>query len=173
MGLTRAAPAEAAGFRAGFRVLETIAAAARKPPNLHPAVIWTSADGAVPLQADGAVRAVPVPHVPGAVLLANVLGADTCRRIVGAAETLGFAPDQAAAGSAAAQASVLAHNFYWLADGAFADALLARVRPHLPPALAGRPLRALNRRFRCYRYVPGAVYRVSPPPSPARCAERC
>jgi predicted 2-oxoglutarate/Fe(II)-dependent dioxygenase YbiX len=72
---------------------------------------------------------------------------------------MGFTPDQAAAGSATELASVLAHNFYWMADEAFCTSLFERVKPFLPATVKGLPVRSINRRFRCYRYVPGAVYR--------------
>ena len=96
-------------------------------------------------------------------MLCNVLSNETCKRIIAAAETIGFTPDQAAAGSAVELDSILAHNFYWMADKAFSTALFERVRPFLPATVQGYPVRSLNRRFRTYRYVPGAVYRVSTP----------
>lgn len=151
---------EAERFRGGFELLHTIPATERKPPNLHPALIWTSKPNtiSIPLSTPP-VTAHPVPDLPGATLLQNVLPEETCRAIIGAAETIGFTPDQAAAGSATALASILAHNFYWMADETFSDALFERVSPFLPPTVAGLPLRSINRRYRCYRYVPGAIYR--------------
>jgi hypothetical protein len=55
--------------------------------------------------------------------------------------------------------SVLAHNFYWVVDQAFHDALWERVAPFVPKMVGGKKARGLNRRFRVYRYVPGAEYR--------------
>ncbi|CCX11408.1 hypothetical protein FPQ18DRAFT_367905 [Pyronema domesticum] len=150
---------EADHFKASFRVLHTIPAAERKPPNLHPAIIWSSNDNTIPFTPTGDITAIPIPSVPNAIFLQNVLSQTTCRQIIAAAETMGFTPDQAAAGSATELASVLAHNFYWMADEAFCTSLFERVKPFLPATVKGLPVRSINRRFRCYRYVPGAVYR--------------
>ncbi|KAG9835244.1 prolyl 4-hydroxylase, partial [Aureobasidium melanogenum] len=57
------------------------------------------------------------------------------------------------------ETSILAHNFYWIADQAFHDKLWERVRPYVPEESQGRKVRGINRRFRVYRYVPGAEYR--------------
>ena len=57
------------------------------------------------------------------------------------------------------ETSILAHNFYWIVDQPFHDALWARVAPFVPTHSEGRPVRGINRRFRVYRYVPGAEYR--------------
>lgn len=58
--------------------------------------------------------------------------------------------------------SVLAHNVYWLADEAFMSKLHSRILTQLatlsPPGNTAMPI-GLNRRFRVYRYVPGALYR--------------
>eukprot|EP00656_Telonema_subtile_P041916 TRINITY_DN47257_c0_g1_i1.p1 TRINITY_DN47257_c0_g1~~TRINITY_DN47257_c0_g1_i1.p1 ORF type:complete len:163 (-),score=35.23 TRINITY_DN47257_c0_g1_i1:101-589(-) len=90
--------------------------------------------------------------VRDAVLLSNVLHPDECRGIVALGEKLGFAPDEPAA---VQQVSVLAHAFVWLAGDQFIAELWRRVQPLLcMPEAVG-----LNRRFRCYRYAPGAVYR--------------
>ncbi|KAI5813691.1 hypothetical protein BZA77DRAFT_284619 [Pyronema omphalodes] len=150
---------EADHFKNSFKVLHTIPAAERKPPNLHPAIIWTSNDNTIPFTSTGDIAAIPVPSVPNAIFLQNVLSKTTCRQIIAAAETMGFTPDQAAAGSATELASVLAHNFYWMADEAFCTSLFERVKPFLPATVKGLPVKSINRRFRCYRYVPGAVYR--------------
>jgi hypothetical protein len=55
--------------------------------------------------------------------------------------------------------SVLAHNFYWIVDQAFHDKLWDRVKAFVPESVAGKQVRGINRRFRVYRYVPGAEYR--------------
>lgn len=153
-------PAEASRYGSTFSLLHTIPAHERKPPNLHPALIWTSKPGVISIpDTSPPVTAHQVPELPGALLLQNVFPAETCRAIVAAAETIGFTPDQAAAGSATALASILAHNFYWMADTSFSAALFSRVAPFLPATVSGFPLRSINRRYRCYRYVPGAIYR--------------
>lgn len=66
-------------------------------------------------------------------------------------------------GTVGTTSSVLAHNVYWVADESFCAKLHARILPHLTTMAAqtnmtGTPL-GLNRRFRVYRYVPGALYR--------------
>jgi len=158
---------EALQLKSQLRVLTSIPGPDRKPPNLHPAIIWTSTPLAIPLTPPTdpetlqplEITKTPLPQIPNSFILQNVLSPETCRLIIGAGETVGFTPDQAVSGSATELVSVLAHNFYWMADEAFNTALFERVRPFLPPTVAGRPLRTLNRRYRCYRYVPGSVYR--------------
>ena len=55
--------------------------------------------------------------------------------------------------------SILAHNFYWVVDTAFHDKLWERVKAFVPAEKEGKRVRGINRRFRVYRYVPGAEYR--------------
>lgn len=77
--------------------------------------------------------------------------------------------------------SVLAHNFYWLADSEFLGRLWDRVKGLLPPTTGSGGIAGLNARFRgsfaasslsihreltcllfafpVYRYIPGAIYR--------------
>ena len=55
--------------------------------------------------------------------------------------------------------SILAHNFYWIVDQAFHNKLWDRVKAFVPENVGGRKVRGINRRFRVYRYVPGAEYR--------------
>jgi hypothetical protein len=93
-------------------------------------------------------------------MLSNVISQETCKEIVAAAETMGFTPDNAIEGSATTLTSVLAHNFYWMCDEEFCTALFERIKPFLPQQINGYQIRSLNRRFRTYRYVPGALYRV-------------
>lgn len=68
-------------------------------------------------------------------------------------------PDEPTAGSAAQLASVLAHNFIWLADADFISTMYSRVVDLLPQTVHGGIVRGINRRFRLYRYRPGALYR--------------
>ncbi|KAI5800396.1 hypothetical protein DFH27DRAFT_81264 [Peziza echinospora] len=152
-------PSEAEHIKSNFRVLTTIPGEHRKPPNVYPAIIWTSTNNAIPLVSNEPIQKFDIPDIPNAIMLTNVIPKDTCRMIVAAGETVGYTPDQAAAGSATELASILAHNFYWMADEAFSNALFDRVKPFLPETIKGLPIKSLNRRYRCYRYVPGAVYR--------------
>lgn len=142
-------------LRSKFRVVSSIAGALRKPPNLHPAIIYSSQLGTINMNKNSH----EVPHVPQALLLENVLSPEECREIVSSAESVGFIPDQPSGGSATELESILAHNFYWLADHQFLGELYKRVKEHLPQKMGGGDIMGINARFRVYRYVPGAVYR--------------
>lgn len=96
-----------------------------------------------------------MPNIPGAFLLADLFSLDECRAIIGSAEAVGFAPDKPVGD----QASVLAHNLYWLADGDFLNTLYTRFLHLVPQEIGGGKVTGLNARFRVYRYVPGAIYR--------------
>lgn len=158
------------GTRAQFRVIQTVPGPERNPPNQHPATVWASRDGAIALASPSSPDAPVTTHhshptVPDLHLLRDVLTPDECGRIVGAAEAVGFAPDAPVrpggdSVAAATENSVLAHNFYWVADEEFCRVLWARVEPFVPERVGGRRVRGLNRRFRVYRYVPGAEYRA-------------
>lgn len=158
------------GTRARFRVIQTVPGPERNPPNQHPATVWASRDGAIALASPSSPDAPITTHhshptVPDLHLLRDVLTPGECGRIVGAAEAVGFAPDAPVrpggdSVAAATENSVLAHNFYWVADEEFCRVLWARVEPFVPERVGGRKVRGLNRRFRVYRYVPGAEYRA-------------
>lgn len=158
-----------AGLRSQFRVIQTVPGPERNPPNKHPATVYASRDGAVALAAPLSSDAPKTTHhshptVPDLHLLRDVLSPDECDRIIGAAEGVGFAPDAPVRpggdSPGAAENSVLAHNFYWVVDEEFCRGLWARVEPFVPERVGGRKVRGLNRRFRVYRYVPGAEYRA-------------
>ncbi|KAK8058491.1 hypothetical protein PG994_008939 [Apiospora phragmitis] len=147
------------GVKEKFRVLESTSGPERKPPNLHDAVLYLSEDDAVPLAA--AAPAITYHHhpvVPNLSLMKDVLSPEECRSIIAATETVGFLPD-APIRDDGSETSVLAHNVYWMIDQAFHDKLWSRVEPFLPSQVDGRKARSINRRFRVYRYVPGAEYR--------------
>ncbi|KIM78401.1 hypothetical protein PILCRDRAFT_586744 [Piloderma croceum F 1598] len=158
-------------IRALFRICSNTPGPERRPPNLHPAIVYASCPNAIPLfpsTSDSPLSCTPptipaarrdVPHVPGAFLLTSILSPSECTAIVTAASALGFTPDQPAGGSAVEMSSVLASNVYWLADKEFLNVLWSRVLPFLPAVIAGKGVRGLNARFRVYRYVPGAIYR--------------
>ncbi|KAI0202490.1 prolyl 4-hydroxylase [Astrocystis sublimbata] len=142
-----------------FRVLETTVGADRKPPNLHPAVLYLSNDNTVELAAVGPTTTLHKhPIVPNLSLMKDVLTHQECKSIVAAMESVGFLPDCPLRDDGSAS-STLAHNVYWVVDQAFHDALWKRVSPHIPSLVGGRRARGINRRFRVYRYVPGAEYR--------------
>ncbi|KAI0147339.1 oxidoreductase [Xylariaceae sp. FL1272] len=142
-----------------FRILETTPGPDRKPPNVHPAVVYLSNDNAVQLDSKGPSTTFHKhPTVPNLSLMKDVLSKKECMSIVAAMETIGFLPDCPLRDDGSAS-SILAHNVYWVVDKAFHDALWSRVAPHIPSHVGGRKARGINRRFRVYRYVPGAEYR--------------
>jgi hypothetical protein len=148
-------------YHGKFRVLETTPGALRKPPNLHDAVLYATSENSIPLspppQGQGEHKHE---HVPNLSVIKSVFSQDECKAIVAATEAIGFLPDYPLANSSDRDASILAHNVYWLIDQSLHDMLWSRVSPFLPAELAGRKIRGLNRRFRVYRYVPGASYRA-------------
>ncbi|KAK6086509.1 prolyl 4-hydroxylase [Seiridium cupressi] len=149
-----------AGVKDKFKVLEVTRGAERKPPNLHDAVLYLSDDNAVPLSSNPPKTTHHKhPAVPNLSLMKDVLSQDECKSIVATMETVGFLPD-APVRDDGAEASILAHNVYWIVDQAFHDSLWHRVKSFIPAEVGGRKARGINRRFRVYRYVPGAEYRV-------------
>lgn len=145
-----------------YRIIETTPGPERNPPNLHPAILHASQDNTI-------VFSSPPPKtthhrhpvVPNLHLMRDVLSPEECGQIIGAAEKIGFTPDAPVrADGDDGENSILAHNFYWIADEAFCKGIWERVAPFVPASLGGRKVRGLNRRFRVYRYVPGAEYRA-------------
>ena len=142
-----------------FRIIDTTPGAERKPPNLHPAILHASRDDAISLAAKPPPTSIHHhPVVPNLSLIKDVLSPAECSTIIAAAQTVGFTPDAPIMDSRE-DTSVLAHNFYWIIDVSFADKLWQRVKPYVPERVDGKAVRGLNRRFRVYRYVPGAEYR--------------
>lgn len=145
-------------LKARFRIIETTPALQRKPPNLHPAVLYASQDDAVLLGKGPQTECFTHPIVPDLRLIRDVLSPEECSSIIAAGETIEFIPD-APLRPQGEDTSVLAHNFYWVIDQAFHDKLWSRVKAFVPEHVAGKKVRGINRRFRVYRYVPGAEYR--------------
>ena len=100
----------------------------------------------------------PCQFVSGAFLVKDLLQPWECRRIIDMAEKFGYDPDEAATGSAVEKNSVLAHACVWLADEQLTSELWQRAKKAGLPANCEGAV-GLNRRFRCYRYRPGSVYR--------------
>jgi len=142
-----------------FRIIETTAGLQRKPPNLHPAILYASQDDAVLLGKGPKTECFKHPIVPNLRLIKDVLSPEECSAIIAAGETIEFIPD-APMRPQGEDTSVLAHNFYWIVDQAFHDKLWERVKAFVPDNVAGKKVRGINRRFRVYRYVPGAEYRM-------------
>lgn len=146
-------------IKAKYTILETTEGLARKPPNHHPAILYTSQPNAVNLSVPGPARSRHAhPLVDNLSLVKNVLSKEECKAIISAGEATEFIPD-APVRDDGGEVSILAHNFYWVVDQAFHDKLWERVREYVPAEVTGRVARGLNRRFRVYRYVPGAEYR--------------
>jgi hypothetical protein len=142
-----------------FEAIETTAGASRRPPNLHDAVVYLTPDNTIPLlTTHQQATYLKHPTVPNLSLIKDVLSPDECKAIIAATESIGYLPD-APIRDDGAEASILAHNVYWVIDQAFHDTLWSRVSPHLPSQIGGKQARGINRRFRVYRYVPGAEYR--------------
>ncbi|KAI5357878.1 putative oxoglutarate/iron-dependent dioxygenase, prolyl 4-hydroxylase [Septoria linicola] len=150
----RACPAK---LKEKFRIIETTPGAQRKPPNLHPAVLFASLDDTVLLENGPQTTVHKHPIVPNLRLIKDVLSPEECSSIIAAGETMEFIPDAPIRHDE--DTSVLAHNFYWIVDQAFHDKLWDRVKAFVPESVTGRQVRGINRRFRVYRYVPGAEYR--------------
>jgi len=143
-----------------FRIIETTPGLQRKPPNCHPATLHASRDDAIQLSSNPPnVTHHMHPIVPNLHLLKDVLSPEECTKVIAAAESIGFAPD-APIRAEGEESSILAHNFYWIVDNAFCAKLWRRVEAFVPDKLGGKRVRGLNRRFRIYRYVPGAEYRA-------------
>ncbi|KAK4184635.1 hypothetical protein QBC35DRAFT_46664 [Podospora australis] len=143
----------------GIRLIKTTPGPLRKPPNHHDALLYTTAPNTIPLVTEREpVLYQPHPIVPGLGVLRNVLSPNECKAIIAAGETVNFLPDAPLREDG--DVSILAHNFYWVTDKEFHDTLWSRVAPHVPASINGRLARGLNRRFRVYRYVPGAEYRA-------------
>ncbi|KAL2211271.1 prolyl 4-hydroxylase [Sarocladium strictum] len=149
-----------ANLKSSIRIIDTTPGPERKPPNHHPAVLYTTAPNAVPLSSQPAkpIEHTPHPHVPSLSLATNLLSPQECQAIIAAGETVNFLPDAPLREDG--DISILAHNFYWVVDQEFHDLLWGRISPFVPAAVEGRQARGLNRRFRVYRYVPGAEYRA-------------
>jgi hypothetical protein len=146
--------------RSNFRIVDTTPGSERKPANLHPAILHASNDDAILLSS------IPPksshhkhPIVPNLHLLKDILSPEECLQIVATAETIGFTPD-APVRAEGEESSILAHNFYWIVDTEFCTKLWNRVKSYVPQTVSGKKVRGLNRRFRVYRYVPGAEYRA-------------
>lgn len=141
-----------------LRVIDRTPARERKPPNHYDAIVYTSLPNSIPLsRTPPAITYNHHPHVPNLSLATNVLSAEECRAIIAAGESVNFLPD--APLREGEDVSILAHNFYWVIDTEFHDILWSRVAHLVPASVNGRLARGINRRFRVYRYVPGAEYR--------------
>ena len=146
--------------KAKFRIIETTPGLQRRPANLHPAILHASRDDAILLSPNPPQSShYTHPTVPNLHLLMDILSPEECTNIIAAAETIGFTPDAPIRGEGE-ESSILAHNFYWIVDTVFSSKLWSRVESFVPKVVGTKKVRGLNRRFRVYRYVPGAEYRA-------------
>jgi len=139
-----------------------VLAAMRTPKNNHDLIIWTDAPAvgsdsapAISLSTTNNVKTekYTCPFVKDCYLHTSLLHKSECKAIIDLAERMNFSSDEPLTVSAK-KTSVLAHAFVWLVHLTFHDRLFARCKHLLPPGAVG-----FNRRFRCYRYRPGALYR--------------
>jgi hypothetical protein len=151
---SKAPPSYSAG---AYTVLAHESAHERKPPNHFDLDIYACAPGVIALSAPAAREAArhPVPGVPGAFVLSNVLSISETASIRNLSEAIGYRPDVPLSSSLDERSQ----NVVLLASDADNDALFARVKEFLPPELEGDRLLGLNRRWRLYRYHAGNVYR--------------
>lgn len=155
---------QAEQYRSSFRVVCQEKGPERRTPNEHDFILYSSIPGTIKTSAPNShplVERMDVPQVPGAFLLKNVLSAAECDQVLSASEAIGYTPDVPIVGAASESVSVLAHNFFWLVDDDFLGTIFDRCRPHFPKEIGGGAVMGVNARWRVYRYVPGAIYRVS------------
>ncbi|KAJ3261514.1 hypothetical protein HK103_005349 [Boothiomyces macroporosus] len=156
---TEAPNLDPAAVKSKFKVIYKESGPDRKPPNLHPMTLYLSEPGAVDMtQHNYTVKRFDVPYLPGAFVLQSVLSPFECNTIIEMAQIMGFTPDTPAGGSAKDLKSVLAHNFFWLADEELNNTIYNRCK-HLLPQVIGGDVAGLNARWRVYRYTPGSIYR--------------
>lgn len=147
-------------IKSKFRIIETTPGVERKPPNHHPAILYASHDNSISTPSEAPHTTFHThPIVPNLHLFKDVLTVQECSEIIAAGEAVGFLPD-APIREEGEENSILAHNFYWVADEEFCSRIWKRVEPFVPAKVRGKQARGLNRRFRVYRYVPGAEYRA-------------
>ncbi|KAG0249540.1 hypothetical protein BG011_009203 [Mortierella polycephala] len=158
---------EAERYRDSFKIVSHQKGPLRRTPNLHDFTLYLSNPGTIRLcysdnlAAQPPVQRIDMPHVPGAFLLKDVLTRKECLQMISAAEAVGFTPDVPIVGTAAESVSVLAHNFFWMADDQLLTHIFDRCKAHFPETSGdGQGAVGINSRWRVYRYVPGAIYRI-------------
>ncbi|KAK3833565.1 MAG: hypothetical protein J3R72DRAFT_388705 [Linnemannia gamsii] len=157
---------EGENYKSSFRIVSHTKGPLRRTPNLHDFTLYLSNPGTIRLcyqdnlSAQPPVERINMPHVPGAFLLKDVLTRKECHQMISAAEAVGFTPDVPMVGTASESVSILAHNFFWMADDQLLGHIFERCKPHFPETSGdGHGAVGINSRWRVYRYVPGAIYR--------------
>lgn len=93
---------------ATFKPLHVTPGPQRKPPNLHPAIIYYSPPNSIPLTDESLpTKRYDVPNVPNAFMLSNILTHDECLSLIKMAEAREMIADQPAGGSAINMVSVI------------------------------------------------------------------
>ncbi|KAJ2995552.1 hypothetical protein HDV02_000669, partial [Globomyces sp. JEL0801] len=147
-------------WKSKFRLIYQESGAERRPPNLHDMILYTSEPNTIDTSKHNlTISRTDVPNLPGAFVISNVLTPSECNDMISAAETIGFTPDTPVGGSAKDLVSVLAHNFFWLADDELLNTIYSRCKSFLPQEIQNAGIAGLNARWRCYRYTPGSIYR--------------
>ena len=149
-------------FKSLFSIVYKEQGSDRKPANQHDMILYSShkTPFAIPLNPPTEPTiSIPVPNLPGVTVLKNILSVQECCDIVSASESIGFTPDKPSGGSAKEMNSVLAENFFYLADSELVDRVYQRALPFLPPFVNGQAIAGMNSRWRVYKYTPGSIYR--------------
>jgi hypothetical protein len=143
-----------------FKIVYQEKGLGRKPPNEHDMTLYSCPPLTIPQNPPVLPASkFDLPILPGVFILKNILSHQECFDILSAAESIGFTPDMPSGGTAKDLNSVLAHNFFWLADEELLERVYSRSLPFLPPSIQGQDIAGLNARWRVYRYTPGSIYR--------------
>ncbi|KAF9577041.1 hypothetical protein BGW38_008009, partial [Lunasporangiospora selenospora] len=158
---------EAERYRSSFKIVAHTKGPERRTPNHHDFTLYLSNPGTIQLcygqdlASQPVVERIDMPGVPGAFMLKDVLTRKECHQMISAAESVGFTPDVPMLGTASESISVLAHNFFWMADDQLLKHIFDRCKAHFPECSGdGKGAVGINSRWRVYRYVPGAIYRI-------------
>ena len=141
-----------------MKVLQVTPGEERRPHNKYPATIFYSPEGTFPLAPLSETNCTrhDIQGVPQGFTISSVFSSSECDALVETMEAVGLQPDEPVSGSAVQLSSVLAHNLIWLSDPKFIETLFERIKPHLPQTMGGGEVKGVNKRFRFYRYRPGA-----------------
>ncbi|REL29338.1 2OG-Fe(II) oxygenase [Thalassotalea euphylliae] len=110
-------------------------------------------------KASNQVNLVPVPEVPGAFQLLNVLSHEECHRLIDIAETLGFNQD-----AAVSLPRHIRHNdsLTWLTDNTTESLIWQRCQAAMSAGIeviGGMAPLGINQRFRFYKYGEGDFFK--------------
>jgi hypothetical protein len=166
-------------FKDIFSILSVIKGSERTPPNRHDLVIYECIPNAMGFHDDhntgnqksssnklSSTNKIDIPFVPDAFVLTELLSSKECKKIISAAEAIGFVPDEpvmrttALVAATAAGLDDRAANFTWLVDDSIMRCIMSRCEHLFPQVLKdGSQFVGMNARWRLYRYYPGSIYR--------------